>query len=168
MADLAAIKARLAGIPGIDGLSMQILAGRHNYTLAGKIIGVDPAAPQAEIETAIRAALGSPAVAQMPAGTPAGSTTLLPTVSLQLTGSQDMSITGAGGAGLSLRALIEKRKAKIQADLEGHMKAIEAEFDAQDQVVAGVGALPAKIKSETDNLAANIGQFVNDILGEGK
>ncbi|WP_375782908.1 hypothetical protein ACE10Z_23630 [Bradyrhizobium sp. Pha-3] len=174
---LASLKARLADIPGIESMSMQLLAGRQSYSIGGKVVSVDATATEDEAEAAIRAALGSLAVAQMPAGTPvaapavpaSSSSALLPQVNM--TANQEsttMSITGAGGAGLSLKAMIQKRKAKIQADIDSHMKAIEAEFDVQDQVVAGLGALPGKIKSETSDLAASIGQFANDILGESK
>jgi hypothetical protein len=164
MPSLATIKAQLADLPGIDALSMQILVGRHNYQIGGKLISVDPGASVDKIATEIRAALS----AQVPTPVTINSASLLPSVGLEIKRRENksMAITGAGGAALTLKALIEKRKAKIQADLEGHFKEIESEFDAQDKVVAGVGQLPGKIKTETSDLAASIGQFANDILGE--
>lgn len=67
---IADLKTRLHDVPGIETLTMQMLAGRQNYALNGRLISVDGAASDSDVESAIRAAIASPAIAQMPAGTP--------------------------------------------------------------------------------------------------
>jgi hypothetical protein len=53
-------------VPRIETLTMQMLAGRQNYSLNGRLISLDASASDADVETAIRASLASNAFAQMP------------------------------------------------------------------------------------------------------
>lgn len=62
------IKQRLSDIPGIEGLTMQMLGGRQNYGIGGKIVSVDGGASDAVAMEAIRAAMSSSSPVQMPAG----------------------------------------------------------------------------------------------------
>ncbi|NEU94789.1 hypothetical protein [Bradyrhizobium uaiense] len=64
------LKERLRDVPGIETLTMQMLAGRQIYSFVGRVVAVDAAASDAEVMTAIRAAVSSDAIAQIPAGTP--------------------------------------------------------------------------------------------------
>ena len=60
----------MADVPGIDTLAMVMIAGRQNYNIASKVVALDVAASDIEVGAAIRAAVSSDAVAQIPAGTP--------------------------------------------------------------------------------------------------
>lgn len=169
---LASLKARLADVPGIEQMSMQLLVGRQNYSIGGKVISVDAMATEAEAEAAIRAALSSPAVAHMPAGSPlapaAGSSALLPSVNLQTDKEKTtMSITGAGGTAVSLKAMVDAQRQKIAQALEDGMKHVQAGFDKQNEAVAALNSLGDKVHSEADDLLASVGQFANDIVGGG-
>jgi hypothetical protein len=66
---IADLKTRLHDVPGIETLSMQMLAGQQNYNLDGRVIQVDAAASDVEMEQAIRSAIATPG-RRCPAGQP--------------------------------------------------------------------------------------------------
>jgi predicted chitinase len=47
------LKTRLHDFPGIDTLTMTMLAGRQNYNLNGRVIALDASASDFEVEKAI-------------------------------------------------------------------------------------------------------------------
>ena len=51
------LKTRLHDVPGIETLTMIMQGGRQNYSLNGRTISLDAAASDADVETAIRAAI---------------------------------------------------------------------------------------------------------------
>jgi hypothetical protein len=67
------LKQRMSDVPGIETLTMIMIAGRQNYGIAGKVVALDAAATDNEVEAAIRATMTSDAIAQIPAGTPVAS-----------------------------------------------------------------------------------------------
>lgn len=67
------LKQRMADVSGIETLTMIMIAGRQNYNVAGKVVALDAAASDLEVEAAIRAAMSSDAIVQIPVGTPVAS-----------------------------------------------------------------------------------------------
>jgi len=51
---IADLKTRLHDVPGIETLTMVMEAGRQNYTLNGRVIAVDAAASDFQVEQATR------------------------------------------------------------------------------------------------------------------
>jgi hypothetical protein len=49
---IADLKTRPYDVPGIETLSMQMLAGRRNYNLNGRVVQVDAAASDVQVESA--------------------------------------------------------------------------------------------------------------------
>jgi hypothetical protein len=50
---IADLKTRLHDVPGIETLTMQMLAGRQNYSVAGRLVSLDAGASDVEVEQAI-------------------------------------------------------------------------------------------------------------------
>lgn len=163
----AAVKARLADVPGIDGMSVSNIAGRMQFGMDGKIAAVDENATDADIDAAIRATFGSnalktltapltsatlPVVALAPAAAP--STAVVPAKETAA-----VSVTGASHVGTSLKDMLTQRKAKISA---AHDK-LSANFDKLDVATAALDTLGDKVGSEADDLLSVVGQFTNDL-----
>lgn len=64
------LKQRLSDIPGIHDLTMTMIAGRQQYNIGGKVISVDAGASDLVAQEAIRAAMSSDAIVQIPPGQP--------------------------------------------------------------------------------------------------
>lgn len=77
--------------------------------------------------------------------------------------SRPVSVTGASHAGLSLKAMMEKHKARIASMLEDNLGKVQAGFDKQMQGATAVGTLGDKVNAEGDDLLAAVGQFTNDL-----
>lgn len=136
------LKSRMADIPGIEGLTMQLANGRGVFTLGNVIGSVGAFASDQEIEDAIRAAIRLPAVPliDQPKDTP-------------------MSITGAAHVGSSLKDMIEQRK---RAMADGHAK-LQTAFAKMDQATAALNSVGDKVAAEADDLLASVGQFTNEL-----
>ena len=60
---IADLKTRLHDVPGIETLMMQIIGGRQDYSIDGKLISLDAGASDADLEKAIHAGVASTAIA---------------------------------------------------------------------------------------------------------
>lgn len=175
---LASLKVRMADISGIEKLSMELLAGRQNYSLGGRLISVDSAASDADVERAVRASLSSPAIAQLPAGTPAGaqaapSASLLPAVNPQLRQeSKPMTTAGTGGFAASIKAMMNDALAGMaQAQVEGLARIQHSVGKLNEAKTATMQVAESMAKSIDDQTAAvlsELGQISNDLGGQGK
>lgn len=152
----AAVKARLADVPGIDGMSVSNIAGRINFGMDGKIASVDENASDADIDAAIRATFGDH-VTPAPAAAPLAAPAAAPAIPAKETAA--VSVTGAAHVGTSLKDMLTQRKAKISA---AHDK-LSANFDKLDQATAALDTLGDKVGSEAADLLAVVGQFTNDL-----
>ncbi len=136
------LKARLADIPGIDGLTMQLLAGRQVFGWNGLIAAVDPMATDDEIESAIRMA------ARLPANR----------MTDERPKDQRMSVTGAAYAGGSLKAQLQAIKDKLA---QGQSKMASA-MEKMNQAAEAHNQLADTVAGEAESLMADIGQFTNN------
>lgn len=138
------VRARMSDIPGIDGLTMQLLGGRQCFSWGnGMLVAVDPMATDQEVETAIRNASRLPSVSMIPDKPKEAA----------------MSITGASHVSLSLKDMMEQRK---QAMADGHAK-LQGAFAKMDQATAALNSVGDKVAAEADDLLASVGQFTNDL-----
>jgi hypothetical protein len=147
------LKAQLAGIPGIQGLTMTTVAGRDNYGLDGLLISVDPTKGQDEVAAEIRKAVA--ARISMP---PISFTTT--------TGRSSMTASFAS----SLKALMDDARAGVaQARAEGLSKITEAVGklnEAKTATAHVAGAMAKMVEDEAAAVMAELGQISNDLTGE--
>ncbi|HEX5509853.1 MAG TPA: hypothetical protein VFX37_15235 [Pseudolabrys sp.] len=159
---IADLKLRLHDLPGIEHLTMQMLAGRQNYCLNGKLISVDADASEEEAEKAIRAAMASPSVAQIPLE--AKSAALLPNVApapaKPISGAKPMTSFAA-----SLKAMMDEARASIaqtRSDGIAQVKAAVGELEKAKTATAQVaGTIAKSIKDEAADVLAELGQISN-------
>jgi hypothetical protein len=162
------LKARLADVPGIDGLTMQTVMGRQVFGIGGKLIGVDLNASEAEIDNAIRVGVASPDIA-----------TIIPPVTMNLApeapkGSPAMTATmtapAPGSFAASLRAMMDEARAGVaQARADGLSKVTDAVGKLAEAKAATthVSEVMAKtIADEADAVMAELGQISNSLGGE--
>lgn len=155
----AAVKARLADVPGIEHMSVSNIAGRITFGMDGKIAAVGENATDAEIDAAIRATFGghvTPVPAAAPLAVPAAAPSTAVVPAKETTA---VSVTGAAHVGTSLKEMLAARKTKIAA---AHDK-LAANFDKLDQATAALDTLGDKVGSEADDLMSVVGQFTNDL-----
>lgn len=170
---IADLKIRMRDVPGISGLTMQMLGGRQNFGINGHLVAVDAGASEVEAEKAIRAALASPAVAQMPAGTPiqaSPSAALIPAVTTLAPApaqpkAVSMTTPQSGGFATQIKAMIEDARAgiaKAQADGLAKVKDAVSKLDEAKTATANVATnMAATIESEASSVLAELGQISN-------
>lgn len=146
--DLAALKARLSDVPGIETLTLTQIGGRLVFGFNGLVAAVDPSATEDQVVSAIRT---TSALRPAP----------MPPVQPQPK-AKPMSVTGASHAGMSLKKMLEDRK---QAMAAAHSK-VESSFAKLDQATAALDSVGDKVAAEADDLMASIGQFTNSLGGE--
>jgi hypothetical protein len=144
------LRARMSDIPGIDGLTMQLLGGRQCFSWGnGMLIAVDPMATDQEIETAIRSASRLPSVALIP----------------DKQETAPMTAPAPGSFAAELRSLMDEARAGIvQARTEGRAKVAEAvgKLTEAKTATANVAASMAKtIEDEAASVLAELGQISN-------
>lgn len=153
------LKDRLRDIPGIEGLTMTLIAGRQQFCFNGMIAATDPLATDQEIEDAIRSA------AQLAAfGRPSQSTPL-PTVNL--TEPKPMTAPSPGSFAASIRAMMDEARAGVaQARTDGLAKVGEAVGKLNDAKVATTkvaGTMAQTIEDEAASVLSELGQISNDL-----
>jgi hypothetical protein len=136
------LKSRMADIPGIEGLTMQLANGRQVFTIGEHVASTTAFASDDEIEKTIRNALRLPSVALIP----------------DKPKDAPMSITGAAHVSTSLKDMLAQRK---QAMADGHAKLQDA-FAKMDQATAALNTVGDKVAAEADDLLASVGQFTNE------
>ena len=154
----AAVKERLADVPGIERMAVSNLVGRIQFGMDGKIAAVDERASDDEIDAAIRATFGGH-VTPAPVAAPLAAPAAAPPTAVIPAKETAVSVTGAAHVGTSLKDMLNQRKAKIAA---AHDK-LSANFDKLDQATDALDTLGDKVGSEADDLMAVVGQFTNDL-----
>jgi hypothetical protein len=137
------LRARMADVPGIDGLTMQLAGGRQVFTILGHVVSTGAFASDEEIEQAIRSAVRLP---------------IVPLIAEE-TKDAPMSITGAAHVSTSLKDMLSQRK---QAMADGHAK-LQSAFAKMDQATAALNSVGDKVAAEADDLLASVGQFTNEL-----
>jgi hypothetical protein len=171
---IAELKQRLADVPGIEGLTMQIAMGRQIFGLNGKLIGVDAGASDAEVERVIRAAIASDAVAEIiPPASPSAAL-LPPLIPEQPAKPKEvrMSSPAPGSFAASIRAMMDEARSGVaKAREEGLAKVSDAvsklgEAKAATEHVAA--SMAKTIHDEADAVMAELGLISNDLHGESQ
>ncbi|MGA7805558.1 hypothetical protein [Bradyrhizobium sp.] len=170
---IADLKTRLRDIPGIETLTMQMLAGRQNYNLNGRVIALDAGASDIDVEQAIRAAIASPAIAQMPAGTPipaAPAIAALPAVNVQVAAASSAAAplpsatAHPASAGLSVKQMMDEHTRMMGEIQAAQVELLRATLARQRQAVSSaVGSVAQKIEGQTEDFLSVMGQFTNDL-----
>jgi hypothetical protein len=154
---VADLKARLADVPGIETLTLQLIGGRQVFGFAGMIAAVDPLATDQEIEDAIREAAARKADFL-------AKTTPLPDAGLMPAPIQEenpMGVTGASHVGANLKTRMDDLKSKIAA---GQSK-IDASLSKMEQAAEATHQFGDQLGTEADELLATLGQFTNGAPG---
>lgn len=146
---IADLKLRLADVPGIETLTLQLMGGRSCYGFAGKIAAVDPLASDEEIEDAIRNAARLPSVAMIP----------------DKPKEAPMTKPAAGSFAASLRALMDEARSGVaQARADGLAKVSDAVAklgQAKEAVTHVTGSMAKTIEDEAAAVLAELGQISN-------
>lgn len=160
---IADLKTRLAEVPGISSLTMNIddidgggILLRWGEGTSSYSASVPNGASDADIEDAIRAAIKLPSVSLIPEKSAAAD--------VQPQGGA-MSVTGAGAAGQSLRELMEGHRRTLEDLTAAHMDKMREGFAKQLQGVQALGRLADKVHAEGDEFLSLIGQYTNDLEG---
>lgn len=74
-----------------------------------------------------------------------------------------MSITGIGGAGSTIKQLLEDHKSQMTNLIEGHVAELKENLTQQRAAVGAFGRMVASAKKETEDFLADLGQFTNDL-----
>jgi hypothetical protein len=150
---VADLKIRLADVPGIETLTLQLIGGRQVFGFAGMIAAVDPLANDQEIENTIRAAAARKA-AYLAKSTPLPDAGLMPAPTRE---AKPMGVTGASHVGANLKTRMDDLKGKIAA---GQSK-IDAGLSKMEQAAEATNQFGEQLGSEADDLLATLGQFTN-------
>lgn len=146
------LKDRLRDIPGIEGLTMALIAGRQQFGFNGMIAATDPLATDQEIEDAIRNA------AQLAAfGRPSQSTPL-PTVNLTEPKPMTAPASPTGfvpGEIASLFKNLRDRKTAMVTELMVNGAEFAAILDTGERQAAA-------LKAESEALKAEFGMTTNN------
>lgn len=141
---IADLKARLADIPDIEGLTMELQGGRIVLRWGAHVASADAAASDAEIESAMRAALALPPLAAIPARqTPTASP-------------HPADVAG------SIRDMMESHTRLLGEIHATNLARLQTALDRQRVAAASaVGAVSDKVDAQTDDFLAMIGQYTN-------
>lgn len=127
-------------VPGIDDLTMQMVAGRQVFSINGMSASVGSFASDSEIETAIR------------------SISRLPPVNITEE-TKPMSITGFRPG--AIRAAIEAAQATARERQSRSMDGLAAAAAKAVEVADAVDAVSAKMLREADDAMQELAQFTN-------
>lgn len=163
-ATFAAVKARLADVPGIENLSVANIEGRFEFGMDGKIAAVNELASDADIDSAIRIIFGGH-VTPLP---PAQPLPPAPTAAPATPKAATMTTTPAPGSfAASLKAMMDEAKNGLaQAQSAGRARVKEAVGKFADATVA-TGKVSETIATQIEDAAssalADLGQISNDL-----
>lgn len=169
--DLAGLKAKLADIAGIEGLTETIIGGRRVYGFDGLLAAVDINSDQAAVEAAIRngVALRAERVDGVGLAAVAGGLDLAP-FPPQPKG-KPMSTPAPGSFAASIRAMMDEARdgvARARADgLTQVRDAVGKLHEAKDATIHVAGQMAATIEDEAASVMSELGQISNDLGGEG-
>lgn len=160
---VADLKARLADIPGIETLTLQLILGRQVFGFDGLIAAVDPLASDQDIEDAIRntanlAKFGRSSVER----TPLPLVDLMPTPATE---TKSMGTPAPGSFVASIRAMMDEARAGVaQARTDGLAKVKDAVGklgEAKVAVTQVTGSMAQTIEDEAASVMAELGQISN-------
>lgn len=167
MTDLAALKASLADLAGIESLSETVIGGRKVYGFNGLIAAVDMSADDAAIEAAIRNAAGLRAekVANIGLAAVAGALDLAP-FPPQPKG-KPMSTPAPGSFAASIRAMMDEARdgvARARSDGLAQVRdAVGKLHEAKDATTHVAGQMARTIEDEAASVLSELGQISNDL-----
>lgn len=158
---VAELKSRLADVPGIETLTLQMLGGRQMFGFDGLIVGVDPLATDQEIENAIREAAARKAT-YLAKATPLPPVGLMPA---QTTETKPMGTPAPGSFAASLRAMMDEARSGVaQARADGLAQvgeAVKQLGEAKTAIVQVTGTMARTITDEAASVMAELGQISN-------
>jgi hypothetical protein len=184
---IADLKTRLRDVPGIETLTMTMAGGNQNYNLSGRVIQLSAAASDVQVEQAIRAAITSAAIAQMPVAPDpatlhavaavqtaleapvAPTASQLPLVSINApapapasSGSGNPAMSNPAAVGQTVKQMMEEHT-RLMGDIHAaQLEILRAALNQQRSSVAtSVGAVASRIAAQTDEFNAIMGQFTN-------
>jgi hypothetical protein len=146
------LRARMSDIPGIDGLTMQLLGGRQCFSWGnGMLIAVDPMATDQEIETAIRSASRLPSVALIP----------------DKQETAPMTAPAPGSFAASIRAMMDEARADLAEERTAGLAKVKEAVGKLGEAKAAVTKVSASmartIEDEAASVLAELGQISNDL-----
>lgn len=158
----AAVKARLADVPGIENMSVSNIAGRIQFGMDGKIAAVDENASDADIDTAIRTTFGGRTTPLPPAPTIAPAAAPVAT-----TKATTVTTPAPGSFAASLKAMMDEAKSGLaQAQATGRARVQEAVGKFSDATVATgkvSESMAQQIEDAASSALADLGQISNDL-----
>jgi hypothetical protein len=181
LVSMADLKSRMHDVPGASGMTMNMDAGQMIYTISGRDFAFDAAASDAAIESTIRAGLAmvpAPQTADAaPATAPAPSSPVLPApsvvaptptpaVPVVAPAVSAVSSTAPVVAAHTVKDMMSQHMAVMSQIHDAQVQLLGLELQKQRDMVAGaIGNVTAKIKAQSDDFAAVMGQFTN-MLGD--
>lgn len=150
------LKSRLRDVPGIETLTMTLIAGRQAFGFNGLIAAVDPNASDDEIEKAIRSAAGIPTTGGA-INSEASSATPIPPVNItEPKPMTEQSPTGfVPGEISSMFKTLRARKDAMVADVMKNGAEVAATLEAGEK-------MSAALKAEGDAMKAEFGLLTNN------
>lgn len=149
--DVAALKARLSDVPGIETLTETAIGGRLVYGFSGLVAAVDPSSSEDQVVAAIRNAATLRAAP-------------MPPVQPQPKGPA-MSAPAPGGFAAQIRGMLNSARADLEAVKQDGLKQVAAAVgemrEAQSQVQNVTAGMAKVIRDETADVLAELGQISN-------
>jgi hypothetical protein len=160
---VADLKVRLADVPGIEALTMNLEAGRILLRWgSGYAATVNASASDFEIERAVRDAIKLPPVTLIPdKQTNAGVT--VPSAS-PAQPSAGPAMTNPASVGHTVKALMDEHIKMMGEIHAAQLEILRSNLVQQrTSVSSAVGAIASKIAAQTDEFNSIMGQFANDL-----
>ena len=168
--DLAALKNKLVGVPGIGALTQTNIGGRMTFSFNGLVVGTDPSRTDDEIATAILDAADAQQANKIASATaataavPASSSLNPPPLPTQ---AKTMSTPAPGSFAASLKAMMDEAKSGLaQAQSAGRARVQEAVGKFADATVATgkvSESMAQQIEDAASSALADLGQISNEI-----
>lgn len=182
---MADLKSRMHDIPGSAGMTMTMDAGQMIYTISGQDFAFDASASDATIEATIRAGIktdaapaatptepaASVAVTE-PAPAPAASVAPVaapapaaPAASVSIPVAAPAPAAQAPAAhAFNVKDMMAQHSADMGQLIAVQKQLLQTALDNQKLMVGNaIGSVAAKIQAQTDDFAAVMGQFTNDL-----
>jgi len=169
--DLAALKDKLVGVPGIGALTQTNIGGRMTFGFNGLVVGVDPSKTDDEIATAILEAADAQQASKAPpfAAPPMTIATPMPQPAAAAAAPQPkattMSNPAPGSFAAGIKAILENAQATVaRAQADGFAKVNAAAgklADAAVHTTVVAENMAQNISDQADAVLAELGQISN-------
>lgn len=177
---MADLKSRMTDIPGSAGMIMTVDAGQMIYTISGQDFAFDAAASDATIEATIRAGIKTDAAPAAittepatsvavtePAPAPAASVAPVaaPAPAAPVASVSTPAAAQAPAAhAFNVKDMMAQHSADMNQLIAVQKQLLQTALDNQKLMVGNaIGSVAAKIQTQTDDFAAVMGQFTNDL-----